>query len=234
MSDRFAEKLRRQRRRRHWRIAAAVLAVGLVVAAVWAVWFSSWLEVRAVEVEGTEHLSRSRVLEAAAVPERTPLPRIDLDAVAARVEELPPVESARAERDLPHTVRIVVTERTAVAWIERSGTPWAVDASGVVYRSLRSAPNHIPQLKVEDDDERTVAAAARVAADIAGSSVAGDLQSITAETRDSIQLDLTEGRTVVWGSAEQSDAKLQVLVPLLEIDARSYDVSAPERPTTLQ
>lgn len=232
--DRFAEKVRQQRRRRWRRIALGALAVVLAGVVVWAVWFSSLLEVRAVTVVGTEHLTVERVKRVAQVPLATPLPRIDTEAIEERVAELPPVESVTVERDLPHGVRITVTERTAVAWIERDSTPWAVDATGVVYRPLNSEPDHIPQLSIDADDRREVVAAARVAADLADSSLARQVQSISAESRDSIELDLTKGRTVVWGSAQDSAAKLDVLEPLLRIDARVYDVSAPERPTTLE
>lgn len=236
MSDRFTEKLRRQRRRRMWRIAAAVLAVVLVLAGVWAVWFSSLLEIRDVEVRGTEHVPVERVVRAAEVPLGTPLPRLDAESIAERVGDLAPVESVRVERDLPHTVRVVITERTAVAWIERSGTPWAVDASGVAYRPLNSEPSHLPELDVDEEDRRVLSAVARVAADIADgdADLLGQTDTIRAETRDSIELDLSQGRMVVWGSAEEAEAKLSVLGPLLQIRARSYDVSAPERPTTVE
>lgn len=236
MSDRFTEKLRQKRRRSRWRIAAVVAVVLALAAGVWAVWFSSLLETRDVAISGTDHLQTGRVMRTADVPLGTPLLRVDTDAIAARVSELRPVESVKVERDLPHTIRVVVTERTAVAWIDRSGTPWAVDASGVVYRPLNSRPSHVPELDVEADDRRVVAATARVAADIAAGDRAllGDIDAISAETRDSIELGLSKGRTVVWGSAEDAQAKLAVLTPLLQIKARSYDVSAPERPTTLK
>lgn len=236
MSDRFTEKLRQQRRRRRWRIAGVVLAVVLVVAGAWAVWFSSLLEIRDVEVTGTQHVPVERVMRAAQVPVGDPLPRLDTAAIAKRVSELTPVESVSVERDLPHTVRIEVTERTAVAWIDRSATPWAVDASGVVYRPLNSRPSHLPELDVDADDRQVLAAVARVAADIAegDAQLLRDIDTIRAETRDSIELDLTKGRTVVWGSAEEAQDKIAVLQPLLDIEASSYDVSAPERPTTLE
>jgi len=236
MSDRFTEKLRRQRRRTRLRIAGVVLAVVLLLTAAWAVWFSSLLEIRDVQVTGTDHVPVERVIRTAEVPMGTPLPRLDTEAVAERVGELLPVESVTVERDLPHGVRIAVTERSAVAWIDRTGTPWAVDASGVVYRPLNSKPSHLPELEVDADDRRVLAAVARVAADIAegDEQLLRDTDTIRAETRDSIELDLTKGRTVVWGSAEQAEEKVAVLQPLLEIEASSYDVSAPERPTTLE
>ena len=45
---------------------------------------------------------------------------------------------------------------------------------------------------------------------------------------------LTKGRDnarVVWGSADQSALKAQVIVPLLQQKGTVYDVSAPSNPT---
>ena len=58
------------------------------------------------------------------------------------------------------------------------------------------------------------------------------MKNITAATKDSIQLNLTNGRTVVWGSRADSAHKLTVLNALLRIKAGRYDVSAPDQPTT--
>ena len=45
-------------------------------------------------------------------------------------------------------------------------------------------------------------------------------------------LELSGRGEVNWGSAEQSVLKSEVVVPLLALDARVYDVSAPTHPTT--
>ena len=45
---------------------------------------------------------------------------------------------------------------------------------------------------------------------------------------------LRDGRQVVWGSAEDSAAKAEVLVALLKEPAKRYDVSVPGQPTTSQ
>ncbi len=52
------------------------------------------------------------------------------------------------------------------------------------------------------------------------------------ETIDRIRLSCAGGRTVMWGSAEDSAQKAEVLAVLLGQDAREIDVSVPGRPTT--
>ena len=50
---------------------------------------------------------------------------------------------------------------------------------------------------------------------------------------DQISLVLKDGRTVVWGSADESDTKAEVLATLLAtVQAQVYDVSVPSKPTT--
>ena len=49
---------------------------------------------------------------------------------------------------------------------------------------------------------------------------------------DRIEIQLSDGDTIVWGSAEQSQVKAQVLSVLLSQEASVYDVSAPHAPTT--
>ena len=56
------------------------------------------------------------------------------------------------------------------------------------------------------------------------------LATVRAETPDSIELDLADGIVVVWGSAEQSARKAQVLVALMKQPGRVYIVSAPDAP----
>ena len=41
-----------------------------------------------------------------------------------------------------------------------------------------------------------------------------------------------DGRQVKWGSADESDRKVEVLAILLKENASVYDVSVPEQPTT--
>ena len=55
---------------------------------------------------------------------------------------------------------------------------------------------------------------------------------LQASAVDRIEIQLSDGDTIVWGSAEQSQVKAQVLSVLLSQEASVYDVSAPHAPTT--
>ena len=55
--------------------------------------------------------------------------------------------------------------------------------------------------------------------------------SVTASSRDSVELVLMSGARVKWGDASDSARKAEVLGVLLRQPGRVYDVSAPELPT---
>lgn len=55
---------------------------------------------------------------------------------------------------------------------------------------------------------------------------------VTVRSPDAIDLELGDGRTVHWGGPGRSGRKVMVLQALMNHDARAYDVSAPDAPTT--
>lgn len=225
-----------QRRKRRWILAVVlVLVLALVGAAIWAVWFSSLLVAQQVRVMGEERLSDDQVVKAAEVRLDTPLARLDTDAIEKRIrEQLPPVEQVQVSRGWPDTVRIAVTEREPVAWITRSGRSWEVDASGVVFWPTDSPDESLLELRIDPDDEDAVEAAAATTADLLrlDPGIMEGMDGVSAETRDSVHLELADGRTIVWGSEGQAEEKLRVLKVLLDLPASVYDISVPTRPTT--
>jgi cell division protein FtsQ len=213
-------------------VVVVLVLVGLVVGGLWAVYFSSLLAVRGVQVDGATELSAAEVRTAAAVPDGEPLAAVDLAQVRSRVEALAAVASADVTRQWPHTVRVSVRERVAVAVVELGGQARGMDASGVVFKDYRRAPAGLPQVRTTTS---TRSDALREAAEVI-SALPADLASrvdhVEVETVDQISLVLRDGRTVAWGSADDSDTKAEVLAVLLRQPARAYDVSVPGQPTT--
>jgi cell division protein FtsQ len=54
---------------------------------------------------------------------------------------------------------------------------------------------------------------------------------IQAASRDTIVIALDQNTQIIWGSAEESELKAQVIVALLQVEGSVYDVSAPGFPT---
>ena len=220
------------RRRRLRTLGALVLVLALVSAGLWAVFFSPYVSAEKVQVSGNDAVRRSQIERSARVPVGTPLARVDLDAIAARVESIPAVRRAEVSRGWPHDVRIRVLERTPVAVIDRGNGLQAMDSRGILFGGYAQRPRGLPLVK---SAAGTRAEALTEAGRVLGAlpaEVARKVDYLEVATVDQIRLVLKNGRTVIWGSVEASPQKAAVLAVLLKRPGREIDVSVPGRPTT--
>lgn len=223
---------RRRGRRRRWLVIGAVLAVlALLGGLAWLLLGSDVLGVRAVEVHGNKLVTTADVRRIAEIDEGTPLARVDLDGAATRISGLPPVAKVAVSRQWPNTIDIRITERTPAFAIETPGGYWIADDRGVVFDSVAQPPRGVLTARVPSGDPRLIRDLA-IVADALPADVRGRVRVITAATPDSITLELRDGVRVIWGSAEQSELKAQILTHLMATAYRVYDVSAPSSPTT--
>jgi cell division protein FtsQ len=228
----FVRRRWSQRLRRLRPFLYAALVLVLAGTGVWLLLFSSVLTVRDVSVTGTRTISSVRVESVAKAPIGDQLARADLDAIRARVETIPAVKSVSISRSWPHTIAIAVTEYTPVAVVDRGAGLQAVDDAGVLFGSYPRKPDDLPLMETAADvKSESLAEAARVVTSLRPDILAL-VERIEVESVDRIRLRLDGGRTVMWGSAEDSAQKADVLAVLLERDAREIDVSVPGRPTT--
>ena len=239
VSDATTVRSRRAFARRQWArrwltwkyVLLVLLLVGLLVGGAWLFWFSSYLAVRTVEVSGADRLGDAEVRAAASVPAGEPLARVDLAIVRARVQALADVRAAEVTRTWPDTITIDVEERTPVAVVEIGGTLRGLDAEGVVFREFGSPPDDLPRVESPADTGRdALLEAARVVSALPDD-LSRRIDHVEVATVDQIALELRDGRRVVWGSAEESEAKAEVLGALLKQPGATYDVSVPGQPT---
>jgi cell division protein FtsQ len=234
---RIARKDFRKRRlavrwRRARTLVIALLLAALVAGAVWVVFFSSYVTARGVEVSGNQTLGTGRVERAADVPTGTPLARVDLDAVQARVEALASVRRVEVTRSWPHTVHVAVTERTPVAVINLGEGLQALDSEGVLFNRYATRPKALPLVRTDPSTPQEALVEGARVIDALPAQVARRVDTVEVASVDEIQLVLSNGRRVFWGSAEQSDQKAEVLAVLLRRPSQQIDVSVPGRPTT--
>ncbi len=235
VDDRTRRRFARRQWARRWGAwrwgIAGLLAVALVVGGTWLVFFSAVLAVEQVTVTGTSYLSAAQVESAAGVTLGRPLARVDLGTVEARVEALPAVEDATVSRAWPDGVRVDVVERRAVAVVTVDGTVTGMDADGVLFRDYPRAPNDLPDVRTAGATDRQVRREAASVIAALPPAVARQVDHLQVSSIDQITLALRDGRTVLWGSADESSTKAKVLQVLLERDAQVYDVSVPAQPT---
>jgi cell division protein FtsQ len=223
---------RRPRLRRPWRAAFFALAVtGVVAGAAWALFGSRLLAVRSVVVTGTHLVPQSQVLDVAGIQLGTPLIRVNTGQVAARVETITQVLSARVTKSWPDRVVIAVRERTPALAVAGPGSGFdLVDPDGVVVQWVASQPFGLPVYQTAKvaslRGNPDVSAAAAVLAELPAW-LRQTVLSVAAPSPDQVTLGLTDGVTVLWGGTDRPGAKAEELSILLRTHARYYDVSSP-------
>ena len=213
---------------RPWLIGFGVVAVVLGLLG-WVVFGTSVLGVRDVRVTGSEIASPDQVRVVAAVVHGSPLARVDVGAVARRVRTLPSVADVAVVRAWPDTLVIAITERVALATVAAGDGFAILDAEGVVFRTAEERPADLIliRLTAPGPDDPATRAALQVATALTPE-LRARLRWLVAESPTGIRLQLTGGRVIVWGDAEQSRTKAMVATSLLDQPGKTIDVSAPE------
>ncbi|MGH3096180.1 MAG: cell division protein FtsQ/DivIB [Streptosporangiales bacterium] len=233
------------------RVISVLAACALVGGWLWVVYGSGVFAATAVEVTGTDRLTEAQVASAAQVPMGTPLARVDVDAVAARVGQLSQVAGVTVHRAWPHTVRVEVRERVPVAAVHRQDRWWLVDRTAVVVATQPQRPEGLPKLAVDrPEPDDPIARTALAVIDSLDGSLRDDLVKVSASSPDGVRLRVVVGSdelgergsahrksggargakfTVVWGNAEHAAKKARVLGALREAKPHAdvYDVSTP-------
>ncbi|MFI2610037.1 cell division protein FtsQ/DivIB [Kitasatospora sp. NPDC018619] len=224
-------------------VVLGALGAALLGVLAWLVFFSSVLDVRTVAVQGPsdDTLTADQVREAVGRLGDGPLARVDLDGVRSRVEAIPRVARAEVWRGWPHTLRVKVVQRKAVAAVKGDdGRFTQVDAGGVSFATEPTPPEGVPVVELRLSQQandvdgvisraQLVQGAVTVAAGLPPE-VAKRAGSVLVHSYDDIQLQLSGGVTVRWGSPEQTDRKARVLVALMNQKGTNFDVTAPEAP----
>jgi len=219
----------RRARRRRFRSALPWLLVFLVLATAGgaAGLLYGGFGVSSVRVVGAADPDSVRLV--AAVRPGTPLARVDTGAVARRVEAAGPFRKATVRRSWPATLVVHVWPRVAVAAVPLVGSYGLLSDDGVVFGQAL-APGEVPLLQVADpapSDETTMDALSVLRA--LSPALRAPLVRLIADAPARIRLELSGGRTVVWGDSTENAAKVRVATMLLASpgSAKTFDVSAP-------
>ncbi len=218
-----------RRRKRFKRLLVLFVLIALSVSLVWLIFFSSVLATKQVSVTGNQIASAQQVEQAAEVPMGLPLARQKTADIAGRVSELQPVDNAKVSRGWPNTLRIEVHERQACFQLVKGQTWVWVDNSGISFNTVSEPTDGLLVASSASSESSFLADIATVAASLP-TDFAAQVQLIQANTPNQIILELSDGRKVNWGSAEQSADKAAVIGALLNQPGTHYDVSVPSRP----
>ncbi|MGA1324082.1 MAG: cell division protein FtsQ/DivIB [Candidatus Nanopelagicales bacterium] len=218
-------------KRRKWAIRLLTLLPVLLISsgAFYLVYFSDIFAVKTISVQGSKIVPEHSIIDAAMIPLGTPLAKIDSETIQKNLSKFPSVGSVEIRRVWPSEIVLAISERMPVATMAEGGTWRFVDEFGVMYGESSKVPDGLIPITAN-----STAARAAIAGVIQAipDSIKRQVLTISAETKDSVELRLTSNRTVFWGSSTQTVRKIKVLEVLLTKNARLYDVSAPNFPTT--
>ncbi|MFC4602142.1 cell division protein FtsQ/DivIB [Rhodococcus kronopolitis] len=219
-------------RRNRKRLLVSALVV-VVLAALGAVaWFTPLFAARTISVSGNVGVPTEEILAALAIPAGTPLLQVDAGGAASRVAAIAKVDRVRVARSYPSTVEVTVVERAPAVFYDAPEGTRLMDGGGVSY-AIEPPPPGVPRLKVDrpgHDDPATLDAL--TALNSMPPQLRGQVTEISAPTVSDIRVSLGDGRQVLWGSADNSERKAAIAVPLLGQPGQVFDVSSPDLPTT--
>lgn len=232
-----------RRRRRSW-ISLGV-AFFVLLGAVATIYFSPLLPLRSIELEGNELLTEGRANELLSDLYGLPVAQVGTGAVRERLEEENVVADVSTRIELPGTLHVELVEHPPVAEVHRDSDMLLYSELGEVLRTF-SGPEQLdagdyatPEISSEAalEDEAVFGAIVSVLGQLPAEARA-QLDSATAESIDSVQLELADGRTIVWGSDDRGEEKAAVLEAILsseEADLQevsTIDISTPSTPVT--
>jgi cell division protein FtsQ len=210
----------------------ALLTVLSVVALAYCVFFTPLLGVRQVDVRGNGALTGDEVRAVAAIEAGSPLVRLDLQEIHDRVAGIPRVAAVEVERQLPGTVRLLLTERAPVGSVKLPDGFHLVDSTGKDYAVVPAAAQGVPELvlTLPSSSDPATRAAVGVLNELP-EKLRPEVVSVSATTGADVKLTLTGDRVVKWGSSEETPRKGAVLLVLLSREGTTYDVSSPDLAT---
>lgn len=233
---------RRRRRRGLTLILAGVVALLGITATLY---FSPLLTIREVELERNDLLTDERAQELLESVYGTPLPQVGNSQVEELLAEEAVVDDVVVQGQLPDTLRVEVIEHPPVAEVHDGEEIIFFNEDGEQIRTFEDweTPDTegyaTPEISAEAALQNQAVFRAIVSALGELPPEARDLMdSATADSIDSVQLLLEDGRTIVWGSEERGSEKAAVLEGILASEAADFteadsiDISTPEAPVT--
>ncbi|NRQ36555.1 FtsQ-type POTRA domain-containing protein [Nonomuraea sp. NN258] len=206
-----------------------LLTAGVVGTAAWLVFFSPVLGVRSIEIVGNLTVPSERIKQQAAVADLHPLATVDLAGVQNRVLGIRQLADAKVDRVWPGTLKIQVVEREPIAALQVGGKVAIIDKQAVVIELKDTLPPLLPVLKVDRPaaNDPVTMAALQVIQAVPGT-VSAKVREVRATSAEAVSLELSDGRTIVWGGPDRPQEKARILTELLRRKAAVYDVSSPD------
>lgn len=170
----------------------------------WSVTANAGFKVNQIYLEGREHLPLDALKAAMNVSQGDPILAVSLDAMHARIMQLPEVRNVTVRRTLPGALYVRVEERAPIALWQREGKYAVIDREGVV---LKRDPAKVAQnmlLVVGDDAPKNMVQL--MALLDAAPAMRADVESAVRVGERRWNIRLKQGMTVMLPEEEAMDA----------------------------
>ena len=234
-----------RRRRRRRRVVIGLISLAVLLGVVLTLYFSPLLVVRAIAVQDNDLVTDERAQELLAPLHGTPLAQVSQRDVENLFEDEPAVDEVIVAARLPEGLDVLVIEHPPVAEVRAGEEILFYSDEGELIRtfdeSQRSEAEGYATPEISEEAALDNESVFRTIVSVLGQLPEGareSLDSATAESRDSVQLELEDGRTVVWGNEERGEEKAAVLEAILSSPAEEFegvevlDISTPSAPVT--
>lgn len=206
-------------------IGSLVVVVAIVSGLVF---FAPWFAVKNIDVRGVERASVEEIQQATGVREGEQLATVDSPGAARDVAALPWVKKATVSKKWPSTLSVEVTEQQAVAYVNATDGPTLINAEGKPFVIDQPPLGTVEIAGASVDDPAVFTACLQVVGELP-EGVRKDVARVKAPSQYEITLELLDGRTVYWGSAEQAHNKAIATELVLTRPGEHFDVSNPDR-----
>lgn len=237
--SRASQRMRGWRGRRGWIAGGCLAAVIAIVVGV--VWFSPWIVVRKIEVQGVIHGDKTAIVESSGITEGQKLIGLNTGLSARAVARQPWVDSVTVSRSWPQGVNISVKEFTPLLFIRATDGDHLFAQDGREFITATPPPGVVEVVDVPRVDQpadgkidpkpRVIEAVIDVIRALP-EAVAARTERISAPSEAEIQLYLSDGYQVYFGSADSAEAKARATEIVLSRGEKTWDVSNPAMPTT--
>ena len=223
---RFTQRSRRRRIGWIVAIAVALLVVGGSTGAA----YSPLFAVEKITVEGASPVTQNNVRTALAGQIGRPLALVDSSAVKAALVNFPLIETYRLEAHPPHELVVRIVERTPVGVVASQRGYTVVDAAGVPLSTTAERPAGYALIDLKGGTDASSFRSVGVVLRALPADLRAQVDTVTAATADAIEMQLTSGPRIVWGSADQSALKVVALQKLMAAKPGQgmYDISSPD------
>ncbi len=213
-------------------MASIAALVVLVLVAV----FSPLLAVSKIEIVGAKMVEEKTILKDLKSLLGKPLPQVSSDDVALRLSKYDLIDSVSVISVPPNTLRVLITERSAISIVVINNISYLYDAAGVQL-GRASEGDRLPVIAGAGNPASSKAFSRSI--DVILSlplSLLPEVSWIRATSKDNVVLGLRKnGQSILWGDSSAPGLKAEVLLALMKHYKRTlnltFDVSSPSQPS---